>query len=115
MKALTYEQAQARMPAGWTLWGNYGDGKWRAGLGAQENHIVPAATMEEALERAITAAGQMKMPLSVNASTATYQLAGQQATEEGHRPGSGQWWAALRRIRAAWQGVTSASASANSI
>ncbi|HIH2744913.1 TPA: hypothetical protein ACYLN4_000579 [Burkholderia lata] len=48
MASITYEQALARLPKGWSLWGNHGDGKWRAGSTPQENLIVPADTLEEA-------------------------------------------------------------------
>ena len=53
MKELSYEDAQARMPAGWLLWGNMGDGMWRAGIGHQDSRIKPSATIAEALERAL--------------------------------------------------------------
>ena len=106
MASMTYEQALARLPKGWSLWGNHGDGKWRAGCASQENLIVPADTMEEAVNRALTLAAGGSAPLSIDPATRDYQLAAQQATEEGHRPGSHEWWAALRQIKAGWLGLS---------
>lgn len=39
-------------PPGWTIWGNFGDGFWRAAGRPQENWIEPAKTKEEAIRRA---------------------------------------------------------------
>ncbi len=39
-------------PPGWIIWGNYGDGLWRAAGRCQENWIKPAKTEQEAIKRA---------------------------------------------------------------
>jgi hypothetical protein len=36
---------------------------------------------------------------SINASTRRYEIFGQKATDNGFKPGSGDWWAELRRLR----------------
>lgn len=49
---MTYEKAMEQMPQDWVLWGNYGDGKWRAGPRPQSNVIEPTEDIEEAVKRA---------------------------------------------------------------
>jgi hypothetical protein len=46
------EETLNKLPPGWSVWGNFGDGLWRAGPGVQFNLIVPAETQELAILRA---------------------------------------------------------------
>jgi hypothetical protein len=39
-------------PPGWTIWGNFGDGKWRASRHPQSNEITPQNSKEEAIQEA---------------------------------------------------------------
>ncbi|MTJ93885.1 MAG: hypothetical protein F8N36_13655 [Desulfovibrio sp.] len=52
---MTYEEAQSRLPKGCQLWGNFGDGLWRASFDGWENLIEPAKTIDEAFNRALVA------------------------------------------------------------
>jgi hypothetical protein len=49
---LDYLTERSEPPKGWIVWGNFGDGRWRAGFGLWIDRIAPQPTRALAVEAA---------------------------------------------------------------